>query len=103
MLDCHLEVKQTIERAFDEKHDVDIAALELNTLKMALNMGFVDLLDVALPVTLDRIPPSKGLAHLKEVLHFFNSVYEHLGPSIGKVCPFTRRPNERIANTRSKN
>jgi hypothetical protein len=57
--DWQLEVKQTVERAFDEQHDVDIAALELNTLKMAMNITFADLRQVVVPSMMARIDPTK--------------------------------------------
>jgi translation initiation factor eIF-2B subunit epsilon len=50
------EVEQTIQRAFDEAHSVDIATLELNTLKMAMNITFKDLRQVVIPSILLLIP-----------------------------------------------
>lgn len=61
------EVKQTIDRALLENHDVDIAALELNTLKMAFNITFADLRLIVIPGILDCVPPSKGVDHMKTV------------------------------------
>ncbi|KAI8916264.1 nucleotide-diphospho-sugar transferase [Gorgonomyces haynaldii] len=64
--DWEQEVKQTIERAFDESHDVDIAALELNTLKMAMNITFGDLRQIVLPSLLDRTDPQQSAVQLRK-------------------------------------
>ncbi|KAJ3326333.1 hypothetical protein HDV06_000209 [Boothiomyces sp. JEL0866] len=50
--DWYTEVEQTIQRAFDENHTVDIAVLELNTLKMAMNITFQDLRQIVYPAIL---------------------------------------------------
>lgn len=65
--DWETEVKQTVERALTEEHDVDIAALELNTLKMAMNINFDNLRQVVIPALLSRIDPSKGSKPMKIV------------------------------------
>jgi translation initiation factor eIF-2B subunit epsilon len=54
----------------EEKHDVDIAALELNTLKMAMDIGFDHLRQIVIPSLLSRIDPTKGTAAMKQVLFF---------------------------------
>lgn len=46
---ARLEIVQTIDRALLENHAVETAALELNTLKMALNITFRDLREVVIP------------------------------------------------------
>lgn len=50
------EVEQTLQRAFEDNHTTDIAVLELNTLKMAMNITFKDLRQVVLPCILSQIP-----------------------------------------------
>lgn len=67
--DWETEVKQTVERAFEEDHDVDIAALELNTLKMAMNITFNNLRQVVVPCLLDRIDPTR-LESMNLVFYF---------------------------------
>ncbi|KAI8927304.1 nucleotide-diphospho-sugar transferase [Entophlyctis helioformis] len=62
------EVHQTIERAFAENHTVDIAALELNTLKMAMNITFADLRDTVLPAILARIDTAKPAASTSAII-----------------------------------
>ena len=62
------EVRQTIERAINENHDVDIAALELNTLKMALNITFGHLRQIVLPCLLENINVTSGLTAIKQLI-----------------------------------
>ncbi|KAJ3274956.1 hypothetical protein HDV01_001820 [Terramyces sp. JEL0728] len=50
--DWFTEVEQTIQRAFDENHSSEIAILELNTLKMAMNITFHDLRQIVFPAIL---------------------------------------------------
>ncbi|KAJ3068743.1 hypothetical protein HK102_007097, partial [Quaeritorhiza haematococci] len=64
----HLEIAATLDRAFAENHSIDIAALELNTLKMALNIGFHDLRKVVIPGIVGRIDSTKMPASAKELL-----------------------------------
>jgi hypothetical protein len=54
-IDWIKEVEQTIQRAFDDNHSTDIATLELNTLKMAMNITFKDLRQVVIPAILSLI------------------------------------------------
>ncbi|KAJ3043558.1 hypothetical protein HDV00_004658 [Rhizophlyctis rosea] len=57
--DWKREVQQTLDRAVSENHSIDIAALELNTLKMAMNITFADLREVVIPSLLGRVDCSK--------------------------------------------
>ncbi|KAI9142814.1 nucleotide-diphospho-sugar transferase [Paraphysoderma sedebokerense] len=70
------EIQATIERSINDKHEIDIAALELNTLKMALNLDFADLREVVIPAILDRIDaknmkefPRRWFPLLKKISH----------------------------------
>jgi translation initiation factor eIF-2B subunit epsilon len=49
------EVTQTLERAFLEGHTVEIASLELNTLRMASNTTFHDTRIVVIPTIWSQI------------------------------------------------
>ncbi|KAJ3262107.1 hypothetical protein HK103_003950 [Boothiomyces macroporosus] len=51
----YVEVEQTIQRAFDENHSAEIAVLELNTLKMAMNITFQDLRQIVFPAILKLV------------------------------------------------
>ncbi|KAI9102598.1 nucleotide-diphospho-sugar transferase [Phlyctochytrium arcticum] len=53
--DWKREAEATLERAFAEGHSIDIAALELNTLKMAMDISFHDLLKITIPSILELI------------------------------------------------
>ena len=55
-IDWVREVEQTLQRAFEDNHSTDISVLELNTLKMAMNITFKDLRHVVIPNILSRIP-----------------------------------------------
>jgi len=61
------EVEQTLDRAFNENHSVEIAALELNTLRMATNTSFHDLRTVVIPSILDLVKIEKLNESVKEV------------------------------------
>ncbi|RKO86719.1 hypothetical protein BDK51DRAFT_45688 [Blyttiomyces helicus] len=56
--DWPAETKATFQRAVDENHTVEIAALELNTLKMGMNISFSDLRSVVIPSIVDLIDPT---------------------------------------------
>ena len=58
--DWKREVQQTLARAISENHSIDIAALELNTLKMAMNITFQNLREVVLPSLLRQVDVAKG-------------------------------------------
>lgn len=58
--DWHTEAIATLERAISENHDIDIAALELNTLKMAMNITFKHLRTVTVEVLKDKLVDSKA-------------------------------------------
>ncbi|CAB4389510.1 unnamed protein product [Rhizophagus irregularis] len=72
------EVAQTVERAFSEGHTIEIASLELNTLRMASNTSFRDTRIVVIPSILNQINTDKLLASTKDVL-------TRWGPLIGKL------------------
>ncbi len=71
------EVEQTLQRAFDDNHTTDIAVLELNTLKMAMNITFKDLRHVALPAILSRIPQP-------HTIDVFNGIIKKWCPILNK-------------------
>ncbi|KAF9963609.1 hypothetical protein BGZ65_001824, partial [Modicella reniformis] len=65
------EIAQTLERAFKEGHEIEIAALELNTLRMASNSNFPEMRKRIIPGVLKNIDltakPGSGKT-VKEVL-----------------------------------
>jgi translation initiation factor eIF-2B subunit epsilon len=61
------EVTQTLERAFSEGHTIEIASLELNTLRMASNTTFYDTRIVVIPTILSQVNTDKLLASTKDV------------------------------------
>lgn len=75
-VDWEQEVQQTITRALEEKHDVDIAALELNTLKMALDLSFQDLVCVVFPSILDLLDPKLGTKSINLVFEEWSLLLE---------------------------
>ncbi|RHZ90112.1 hypothetical protein Glove_8g20 [Diversispora epigaea] len=72
------EVVQTLERAFSDGHTVEIALLELNTLRLASNTNFHDLRVVVIPTVINRIDIKKGMIGTKEIL-------TRWGPLIAKL------------------
>lgn len=68
---CHTEwikeVQLTLERAVRDNHTVEIAGLELNTLKMAFNITFHDLRAVSLPFLMQQIKLATAAASSKQV------------------------------------
>ncbi|RIB09851.1 nucleotide-diphospho-sugar transferase [Gigaspora rosea] len=72
------EVSQTLERAFLDGHTVEIASLELNTLRMASNTTFHDLRVGVIPTILGQIDIENLLTSAEEIL-------EQWGPLIGKL------------------
>jgi translation initiation factor eIF-2B subunit epsilon len=70
-IDARQEIWATVERAIIENHTTDIAVLELNTLKMALNITFGDLRSVVIPAFIHHIDPKRVLFSAKEVTRFF--------------------------------
>ena len=67
-LDWVGEVEQTLQRAFEDNHTTDIAVLELNTLKMALNITFKDLRQVVLPAILSQIPQHHTVDQFNKII-----------------------------------
>jgi translation initiation factor eIF-2B subunit epsilon len=63
-----------LERAFNENHSIDIAALELNTLKMAYNVSFSDMRKVVVPVILKQVDLKKSITSAKEVRLYVNMI-----------------------------
>ncbi|CAG8673123.1 7222_t:CDS:2, partial [Cetraspora pellucida] len=72
------EVSQTLERAFLDGHTVEIALLELNTLRMASNTTFHDLRVSVIPTILGQINIDNFLTSTEEIL-------DKWGPLIGKL------------------
>jgi Fe2+ transport system protein B len=66
-IDWVKEVEQTIQRAFDDNHSTDIATLELNTLKMAMNITFKDLREVVIPAILSLLTGSSSAEAIFQV------------------------------------
>ncbi|KAJ3299908.1 hypothetical protein HK104_006059 [Borealophlyctis nickersoniae] len=66
--DWKREALQTLDRAISENHDIDIAALELNTLKMAMNITFHDLRSVVVPALVNMIDLSNAQGSTASVL-----------------------------------
>ncbi|THG99211.1 hypothetical protein EW026_g3085 [Hermanssonia centrifuga] len=54
------EVTQSLERAFDEGHSVDNAAVELKTLRMASNVELVKVREAVVAAIVERIPVVQG-------------------------------------------
>ena len=63
----HQEILDTLERSFKENHSIENAVLELNTLKMALNIRFDDIRAGVIPTLLDRLV-SLDMAGVYQVL-----------------------------------
>ncbi len=66
-IDWEKEVWLTITRAFEESHTVDIAILELNTLKMAMNITFGDLRSVVVPAILGLLNVNSNMSTIFQV------------------------------------
>ncbi|KAI8825610.1 nucleotide-diphospho-sugar transferase [Fimicolochytrium jonesii] len=66
--DWKSEAHATLSRAFTESHSIDIAALELNTLKMAMNISFADLRSVVVPAILSQVDSKQMPGSAKKVL-----------------------------------
>lgn len=67
-VDWKREAEATLERAFNEGHSIDIAALELNTLKMAMNITFQNLREVSLPAILRLVDLNKAPQSVEQVI-----------------------------------
>ncbi|CAG8786163.1 14276_t:CDS:10 [Dentiscutata erythropus] len=80
------EVSQTLERAFLDGHTVDIASLELNTLRMASNTTFHDLRVGVIPTILGQVDNENFLTSTEEVnVVQYKRILEKWGPLIGKL------------------
>ncbi|KAF8937475.1 nucleotide-diphospho-sugar transferase [Dissophora ornata] len=75
------EIAQTLERAFKEGHAVDIAALELNTLRMASNSNFHEMRKRIIPGVLKNIDLSAKAGSGKTV----KEILVRWGPLIGRM------------------
>jgi translation initiation factor eIF-2B subunit epsilon len=60
VFDPHVEIRLTLERSIEDEHTFENAALELNTLKMALNIRFHDIRQVIFPVLFRKIFEADG-------------------------------------------
>jgi translation initiation factor eIF-2B subunit epsilon len=60
------EVAQTFERAVAEKHSIEVAALELNTLRMSYNANYHTIRQLLIPVMLRHVDMSNMSASLKK-------------------------------------
>jgi translation initiation factor eIF-2B subunit epsilon len=58
------ELAQTIERAFAENHTVDVAALELNTLRMAYDADYDTIREAVIKALLDEIKAKNAVKTL---------------------------------------
>lgn len=65
--DFHRELRQTLARAFEERHTEDIAALELNTLRMAYDADYSEIRRELMRFVLDEVD-AKRHGGLKEVV-----------------------------------
>jgi hypothetical protein len=63
----YVELEATIDRAIKENHSLEIAALELNTLKMAYDGTFDDIRTVVTPRVVQLLGESKDLGFIKKV------------------------------------
>ncbi|KAI1312621.1 hypothetical protein EDD11_002930 [Mortierella claussenii] len=75
------EIAQTLERAFKENHEVEIAALELNTLRMASNSNFQEMRKRIIPGVLKNIDLTAKPGSQKTV----KEVLVRWGPLIGRM------------------
>ncbi|ORX87729.1 nucleotide-diphospho-sugar transferase [Basidiobolus meristosporus CBS 931.73] len=66
--DFNREAIQTLERAFADSLSVDIASLELNTLRMAYDASFHDVRSVLIPAVLKQVDLNKFQESLKQLL-----------------------------------
>lgn len=60
-------MQQTLERAYKESHTPEIAGLELNTLKMAMNITFQDLRSILVPFFFNQVDFKNALTSVKKV------------------------------------
>lgn len=66
------EVAQTFERAVADKHSVEVAALELNTLRMSYNANYHTIRQLLIPVILRHVDMSSMASSLKKVGSLFS-------------------------------
>jgi len=84
-LEFKVEVTQSLERAFEEGHSVDNAAVELKTLRMASNVPLTRVREAVIAALVDRIRvvgPEEGPAKQKAEV---DSVVERWGQLINKI------------------
>ncbi|KAI9597002.1 nucleotide-diphospho-sugar transferase [Syncephalis fuscata] len=62
------EVAQTFERAVTDKHSVEVAALELNTLRMSYNANYHTIRQLLIPVILRHVDMSAMAVSLKKMM-----------------------------------
>ncbi|KAJ3219919.1 hypothetical protein HDU67_008448 [Dinochytrium kinnereticum] len=103
--DPFVEIHLTVLRAIEEGHDSDDLTLELNTLKMAYNLDFMDLRTGAIPTFLERIEPSVDIsAYVEkwgEVLKKFmfdESDQQHVMELLSENCLKLKLPQPRVNN-----
>ena len=84
-LEFKVEVTQSLERAFEEGHSVDNAAVELKTLRMASNVPLMRVREAVIAALVDRIrvvSPEEGPAKQKAEVE---KVVERWGELINKI------------------
>lgn len=84
-LEFKLEVTQSLERAFEEGHSVDNAAVELKTLRMASNVPLTRVREAVIGALVDQIrvaSPGEGPAKQKAEVE---NVVERWGELINKI------------------
>lgn len=84
-LEFKVEVTQSLERAFEEGHSVDNAAVELKTLRMASNVPLTRVREVIIAALVDRIrvvSPEEGPAKQKAEVE---NIVERWGELINKI------------------
>ena len=84
-LEFKVEVTQSLERAFEEGHSVDNAAVELKTLRMASNVPLIRVREVIVAALVGRIrvvDPEEGPAKQKAEVE---KVVERWGELVNKI------------------
>jgi translation initiation factor eIF-2B subunit epsilon len=85
-LEFKVEVTQSLERAFEEGHSVDNAAVELKTLRMASNVPLTRVREVIIATLVDRIRvvnpeegPAKQKAEVENVVGRWGELINKIG------------------------
>ena len=86
VLEFKVEVTQSLERAFEEGHSVDNAAVELKTLRMASNVPLTRVREAIIAALVDRIRvvspeegPTKQKAEVEKVIERWGDLINKIG------------------------